>query len=94
MLPILSRGVQKVESRASLTWTWKKMLTLTSFQGFCVFVQFFVFKNTFKKLPKVDFAMAISGTPLRAFTQCSWHLISNNNNLCSNLVQLAQFISP
>jgi len=52
MLPIPSRGVQKAENRASLTWTCKKMSTLTSFQGFCVNVQFFVFKNTLKKIPK------------------------------------------
>jgi hypothetical protein len=48
MLPIPSRGVQKVESRASLTWTRKKMSTLTSLQGFFVFIQFFVLKNTLK----------------------------------------------
>jgi len=28
------------------------MSTLTTFQGFWVFVQFFMFKNTLKKLPK------------------------------------------
>jgi hypothetical protein len=33
------------------------MSTLTLFQGFCVFVQFFMFKNTIEKLPKMDFVM-------------------------------------
>jgi hypothetical protein len=37
--------LKNVESKAPLTWTWKKMSTLTLFQGFCVFVQFFAFEN-------------------------------------------------
>ncbi len=44
--------LKKVESRAPLTWTWKKMSTLTSFKGFCAFVQFFAFKNKLRKFPK------------------------------------------
>jgi hypothetical protein len=42
---MLNRDVKKVESRAPLTQTWKKMSTLTSFQSFCAFVQFFAFEN-------------------------------------------------
>jgi hypothetical protein len=46
---------KKLESRAPLTWTWKKS-TLTSFQGFCVL------KYT-RETPKTDFAMVVFGTP-------------------------------
>jgi hypothetical protein len=49
---MLNRNVKKVEIRAPLTWTWKKMSTLTSFQGFCAFVQFFAFENKLGKFPK------------------------------------------
>jgi hypothetical protein len=44
--------LKKVESRAPLSWMWKKMSTLTSFQGFCTFIQFFAFKNRVGKFPK------------------------------------------
>ncbi len=44
--------LKKVETKASLTWTWKNMPTLISFQGFFVFVQFFALKNTLKNLLK------------------------------------------
>jgi hypothetical protein len=43
---------KKVKSKAPLTWTWKNMSILTTFQGFWGFVHFFMFKNTLKKLPK------------------------------------------
>jgi hypothetical protein len=44
--------LKKVETKTSLTWTWKNMPTLILFQGFFVFVQFSIFKNTLKNLPK------------------------------------------
>jgi hypothetical protein len=39
------------------------MSTLTLFQGFYVFVQFSMFKNTLEKLPKMEFVMVAFGTP-------------------------------
>jgi hypothetical protein len=54
---------KKVENKAPLTWTWKKMSTLTLFQSFCVFGQLFAFKNTLKNTSKMDFIMVVFGTP-------------------------------
>jgi hypothetical protein len=48
----ISKRMFFVESRAPLTWTWKKMSTLTSIQGFCNVVQFFAFKNKLGKFSK------------------------------------------
>jgi lipid-A-disaccharide synthase-like uncharacterized protein len=42
---------KKVETKASLTWTWKNMPTLILFQVFFL-IQFFTLKNTLENLPK------------------------------------------
>jgi len=52
--------LKKVKTKASLTWTWKNMPTLISFQSFFVFVQICIQKYT-KNSPKMDFVFAIFG---------------------------------
>jgi hypothetical protein len=44
--------LKKVETKASLIWTWKNMPTLIPFQSFFIFVQFSMFENTLKNLQK------------------------------------------
>ncbi len=50
---------KKAETKASLTWTWKNMPTLLSFQ-FCPI--FYIQKNT-RKSPKMDITVVVFGPP-------------------------------
>jgi hypothetical protein len=53
--------LKKVESRATLTWTWKNMSTLKPFQGFVVFSKFLHLK-IIRKIAKMNFVVVILDT--------------------------------
>jgi len=53
--------LKKVESRAPLTWTWRNMSTLKSFQGFCGF-SIFLHLKIIRKIAKMDFTVVVLGT--------------------------------